>query len=178
VTDFLNQVGEKLDWEAAEKHALANLVVNAQELKLNLEDKSTYCICCHMPFPEEQHFFSVCVDNKMLGCMGPGYPLFFEFMKSIGWLMLILSLINFLPQSYMMYDSYIELKDNLEPEDSIIALFSFGAFVQHVGDSNFEYLQFDKRRGYILASAAIMTFSVVVSLIYLIFMRRSLYSKA
>ena len=106
--------------------------------------------------------------------MGPGYPLFFEFMKSVGWLMFILTIINFLPFSYMMYDSYKELKDNLEEDDSIIALFSFGAFVEHVGEAGFDYIQYGKRRKYILASALIIMLSIFVSLIYLIFMRRSL----
>jgi hypothetical protein len=43
-TKFLCQIPP--DWEAAEKHAEANLVLDAAATELNLDDKSTYCICC------------------------------------------------------------------------------------------------------------------------------------
>ena len=51
VTEFLGRVGADLSWEAAEKHALANMVVDSSKLVLNYSDKNTYCICCKMPYP-------------------------------------------------------------------------------------------------------------------------------
>jgi len=91
------------NWEKAEMHGKANLVLNAKETKMDPEKPDTYCACCQMPFPEEEHYYGVCTDNKDLGDMGPGYPLMFEFMKMVGGLMFILSIIYFVPCAYMIW---------------------------------------------------------------------------
>ena len=49
VTAFLTQVPP--DWEKAELHGMANLVLNSANTKLDLEDPSTFCPCCQMPYP-------------------------------------------------------------------------------------------------------------------------------
>tara|TARA_B110000503_G_scaffold113792_1_gene170893 strand:- start:1062 stop:1250 length:189 start_codon:yes stop_codon:yes gene_type:complete len=61
----------------AEKHGMANRVVDSMALTLDFFKKDTYCPCCQMPYPGEEHFFPVCVDNKDLGILGPGFPMFF-----------------------------------------------------------------------------------------------------
>lgn len=91
------------DWEAAEKHAEANLVLKADQTILNFADKSTYCICCHMPFPDNEDYFSLCCSNSELAIIGSGYPLLFELMKQISILMFVLTIIYFLPVAVMIY---------------------------------------------------------------------------
>jgi hypothetical protein len=68
-----------------------------------------------MPFPKEggEELFSICCSNSELGSMGAGYPLFFELIKHIGILMLILTIIFFLPSSFMMYKSLSLIKDKM-----------------------------------------------------------------
>lgn len=81
-----------------------------------------------MPYPEDHDFFELCCSNQELGSIGAGYPLLFEFMKAIGFQMLILTIIYFLPVAYMIYQI---LGDYLSQEASgnPIALASFGAFL-------------------------------------------------
>ena len=174
-TSFLMQIPP--DWDKAEAHGRANLVIDGSKTELKLDDKESYCICCQMVYPEDEHYFPVCSDNMDLGSMGPGYPLFFELIKFVGFLMLILTIINFLPFAFLMYRSYQEMKDDLKPSDSVLALFSFGAFVQHRGEVGFEFLSYDTSKAHIMAVALIMAVSVFVSLIYLICMRHSLLKK-
>ena len=48
VSKFLNTIPP--DWDAAYNHADANLVL--KNTVLNLDDSSTFCKCCMLPFPD------------------------------------------------------------------------------------------------------------------------------
>jgi hypothetical protein len=61
--------------------------------------------------------------------MGPGYPMYLELIKKIGWLMLFLTIFFAIPSGFLMYRSYDEIKANLQEDDSVVALFSFGAYI-------------------------------------------------
>ena len=176
VEAFLSQFPP--DWEKAEEHGLANLCVDPSKTELDLQNAESYCVCCHMPNPKDDQWFEICCDNMDLGAMGPGFPLYFELIKKIGFLMLFLTIIYFLPAAYMMYDAYNDLKGNLKPGDSIIGLFSFGAFVQYLGEEGYEFLDHGKRKTYIGAVISLMAASVFLSLIYLVWMRSSLQKQA
>ena len=65
------------DWDKAEAHGRANRVVDSMALTLKYDEKDSYCPCCQLPYPGDEHFFPVCVDNKDLGVLGPGFPMFF-----------------------------------------------------------------------------------------------------
>ena len=91
------------NWEKAELHATANLVLDGLKLTLNVLDKDSYCLCCHMPYPSDEHYFPICVDNLELGAMGSGYPLIFEFMKMVGYMLAVLTVIYSLPYAIMIY---------------------------------------------------------------------------
>ena len=56
-----------------------------------------------MPYPSDEHYFPICVDNLKLGAMGSGYPLIFEFMKMIGYMLAVLTVIYSLPYAIMIY---------------------------------------------------------------------------
>ena len=90
------------DWEAARKHGEANLVLNASSTNLDLQNPNSYCPCCQMPFPEGKDFFEMCCPDTELGSMGPGFPLFFIFMKYLLFYMIIITLIYFLPIANMI----------------------------------------------------------------------------
>ena len=131
-----------------------------------------------MPYPKDEHYYPVCVDNLDLGAMGPGFPLFFELMKMIGYLMFCLTVIYFLPCAFMMYDALKEIKDDLAPGDSVMSLFSFGAFVHHVDDEKYSYMDFSKRIDYVGKMSLLVFFSIMFSLVFLIWMRSNLLNKA
>ena len=94
------------DWEKAEQHGRANLCVNSGDTTLNLNDKDSYCPCCQMPYPQEEHFFSIFVDNEKLGVFGEGFPVFFYLIKYLTILILILTIFFFLPTLYFMVQAY------------------------------------------------------------------------
>lgn len=91
------------DWDKAAAHGRANMVVFGTELKPDEED--TYCICCQQPYPEPENFKSVLCANQELGGMGPGYPMYLELIKKVGWLMFFLTIVYFAPSAYLIYKS-------------------------------------------------------------------------
>ena len=106
--DIMDELGQFLmtmppNWEKAEKHAEANLVLKADQTTLNFGDKNSYCICCHQPFPANEDYFSLCCSNSELAIIGSGYPLLFELMKHIAILMFVLTILYFLPVAFMIY---------------------------------------------------------------------------
>ena len=125
VEKFLCQIPP--DWDKAAAHGRANLVVFGTELKP--DEKDTYCICCHLPHPEDEHFKSLACANTELGEMGPGYPLYLELIKKVAWLMLFLTFFYAIPSGYLIYKSQNEIRASLQSDDSPIALFSFGAYI-------------------------------------------------
>ena len=66
-----------------------------------------------MPYATDDQLYGICEPNHTLGDMGPGFPLFFEFIKYLGYLMLALTLVYFLPAVALMYQAYGELKGKL-----------------------------------------------------------------
>jgi hypothetical protein len=109
-----------------------------------------------------------------LGSLGPGFPLFFEFIKHVSYLMLLLSLVFFAPTEYMIFESYKEYKGKLKNDDSIISLWSFGAFIHYVGEKDYAYLNIEQREKFVFVFAILLISSVVVALLYLIWMRKHL----
>jgi len=79
------------------------MVYDTSAIDLNLNDKDSYCQCCFQPIPADEHFYSIFVTNVLLGDWGPGFPLFFEFMKKLNWLLVILTLVYFCPMAYFMF---------------------------------------------------------------------------
>ena len=163
---------------------------------MNYEDPESFCICCQQPYPEDEHFYSVCEDNMKLGDMGPGYPMLFEFMKRVGYLLLILTCTYFIPVMYMIFTIYSETDpDSLVdrgicPADStagakaarkrkpsimgIIGVMSTGAFVKPgmLAKSTVRFQWFDdSRQSFMYISAILVFLGVIISLIYLVCMR-------
>jgi hypothetical protein len=115
----------------AEKHAEANRVVDSSKTILQLDQEDTYCPCCQMPYVDDTHKYSLCADNNELGELGPGFPLFFQFQKYLSGLMLLLSIVYFLPCAKLMYEAYDKMVSNGAPEKmNPLTVFSFGAFMR------------------------------------------------
>jgi hypothetical protein len=125
------------NWELAEKHGAANLCINSSETSLNYDDPNSYCPCCQLPYIVEENMYPICVENTNLGDLGPGFPLFFIFMKYLTIYMLILTLIYFLPMAILVVKALNDIKNNLQSDDSMFALFSIGALLQHAGEQGY-----------------------------------------
>ena len=116
---------------------------------LKLDEEGTYCLCCQMPYVEDDQLYPICSSNEELGELGPGFPLFFQFIKYLCYLMLILTVIYFIPAANQMYNAYVQLHKaglNLE-QDNVFALFSFGAFIANSSNSSlgYEYYSYEDR---------------------------------
>ena len=55
-----------------------------------------------MPYPEDEEFFSICDSPDKLGELGEGFPVFFYLMKYMTMLLLLLTVVFFLPTVYCM----------------------------------------------------------------------------
>ena len=82
-----------------------------------------------MPIPKDEDKFPTNAKNTDLGNLGPGFPLYYEFMKYLCYLMLYLTITYFIPYAVIIFWAYREIQDEFHVEDSRIGLFSFGALI-------------------------------------------------
>jgi hypothetical protein len=61
--------------------------------------------------------------------MGPGYPMYLELIKKIGFFMLFLTIFFAVPSILLINYSYDKIEKNLSDDDSVIGFFSFGAYL-------------------------------------------------
>ena len=127
-----------------------------------------------MPIPSKGDFYKLCVNNTELGSLGPGFPLFFEFIKYVSYLMLLLTIVFFVPAEVLISKSYKEYTGKLKNDDSIVSLWSFGAFIQYVGEKDYTFLNVEQREKYVYGISILIIISVVVALLYLVWMRKHL----
>ena len=71
-----------------------------------MDKPDTYCPCCQMPYVEDDKMYPLCEPNESLGELGSGFPLFFEFIKYMGYFMLVLTIIYFIPAAALMANAY------------------------------------------------------------------------
>ena len=105
---FMSQVPP--NWEKAELHGMANLVLDSSKTKLNPDDKDSYCPCCQLPYPQEEDFYDITVDNGELGMLGSGFPLFFVLMQMLIFYCLCISLIVTVPAGLRINQAIKELE--------------------------------------------------------------------
>jgi hypothetical protein len=77
--EFMRQVPP--NWDKAEKHGEANLVLDSTKTQLDMENPDSYCPCCQLPYPGEDAYLELSTKNLDLGFLGPGFPLFFVLMQ-------------------------------------------------------------------------------------------------
>lgn len=124
---FMRQVPP--NWEKAEKHGEANLVLDSTKTELNMEDPDSFCPCCQLPYPNEEAYLEINVNNLDLGFLGPGFPLFFVLMKLLCIYLFILCIIYFLPVALAITKALDDLEGTEFFIESSVAMFSYGAFI-------------------------------------------------
>ena len=133
-----------------------------------------------MPYVEDDQMYGICEPNHTLGDLGPGFPLFFEFIKYMGYLMLALTLIYFLPCVSLIAKEYEAISSNLQPTDNKVALMSIGIFIQHADKAGYEKLDWDSRSEKVQIYLFLLFLSIFLTFIFIICIRASLlrmYSK-
>mmetsp|Transcript_17892 Transcript_17892/g.30407 ORF Transcript_17892/g.30407 Transcript_17892/m.30407 type:complete len:217 (+) Transcript_17892:554-1204(+) len=121
----------------------------------------------------------MCAENIELGELGPGFPLFFEFIYYVTILLFILTIVYFLPCCVVMYKAYTKLAEGgLKAMDNVIAIFSFGVFVSHTDEQNIKFYPFEDRKQYLDIITILIMASVAISIVYLIWMRQKLLRKS
>jgi hypothetical protein len=86
----------------------------------------------------------------------------------------ILTIIYFLPMAFLIVNALNDIKDNLQPDDSMFALFSFGALIQHAGEEGFS-LDLKKRQEYINAFGYIFVASILFSALFFAYTKTKLW---
>jgi hypothetical protein len=70
-----------------------------------------------MPYVTDDDRFSLCTENTNLGELGPGFPLFFQFMKYISGLMVGLTIVYFIPCIVLLVLAFRKFgSDGLDPK--------------------------------------------------------------
>lgn len=129
-----------------------------------------------MPYITDENRYPLCSSNKDLGELGPGYPLFLEFIKYLVYLMLFITFLFYIPVQIMIMIANSQFKDETA---GTFARNSFGAFVSHAGEPEyFEKIDYEDRQTFATVYFNLVTWSLVFMLLFLIFMRRQLLNKA
>lgn len=172
------------DWDLAERHGKATLVVDRAAILVAKGDEDNKCFCCQQVVPTDDQLYPLNGDNVDMGEMGAGYPLFFEFLKYNTYLFLLLSVVYFIPASAILageYQQIIEANGGLQKKEDPLALFSLGAVLnekvfERALDGDFT--EFKNKKGSLFNLFCCAVLALCVSFIFLIYMRAKLIGKA
>ena len=122
----------------------------------------------------------MCADfDDLMFNLGPGFPLFFKFIKYLGFISFILTIIYFIPCAILVASAYRKIVEE-DPEAKVLAVYSFGAFVKQgeEGDTTWVDVDYAEYGTRITIMLALVCLSVLTFLIFLIWMRRRLRNYA
>jgi hypothetical protein len=151
------------------------MCVDAALTTLEVNKPDTYCICCQMPYVEDDQLYGVCEDNHTLGDLGPGFPMFFEFIKYTGYMLFFLTLIYFVPAVVMINKAMTEVKGKLKPHENALALFSLGAFIHHADNPELDdSINWENRESWLKTYYTMLSLSILSSFCLIICIRACL----
>ena len=107
------------------------MIFDATQIEIDFNNHDTFCICCNLPYPTRKSYFPLCISNMMLGDLGPGFPLLFQFIKYNAILLTILTIIYFLPAMGLIGAAFTKLGP-LGGRDNSLSLMSIGVFLRSV----------------------------------------------
>lgn len=90
------------DWDVAENYGKANLAYDPSKCTDAYDMNSDkFCHCSQRQIPTEDDFYPLW-NNFVLGELGEGFPILFQLMKYINWLLFLLMFIFFIPAIAMI----------------------------------------------------------------------------
>ena len=179
VTKFMNTIPP--DWEAAERHGKANLAIdNSKTIKQYSED--THCICCQKEIPTDDQFYPIygSGSNTRLGELGEGFPILFQLMKYLTFLMLFFTVFLFIPVSFMiarMINANDKMKEAIKKE-SPLTIFSLGSFLKYANPRDNNFIDVKDRKAMITGYMVLVMLSIVVMFFLLIYLRKKIFESA
>lgn len=124
-------------------------------------DSDAFCHCSQRHIPTDDDFYDLW-DNMVLGDLGEGFPLLFQLMKYINWLLFWLCIIYFIPTASIINNTINKLGDNVK-NDEKLSMFSFGAMLKCVEPERI--VDFPERSDFINNYCVVMFIAVAATMI-------------
>ena len=165
------------NWELAVKHGKANLAVDASKTTLPYSD-TTHCVCCQRQYPTEDDFYPLFGSgaNTRLGELGEGFPILFQLMKYLTYLMVFFTIFFFIPVTLMIakiMNANDKMKDKIK-QQSPLTVFSFGSFLKFSNPQGKELVNVDDRKELIQGYLVVVMLSIFVMFLLLIYLRKKI----
>ena len=148
------------DWELAKKHGKATLAYHSSKcLDLYDTERDDFCHCCKRHVPSKGEFYPL-NDNLILGGLGEGFPIVFQLMKYLNYILFGQLIFYFVPAIALITSAVNKYKEDAGDLDTL-GLYSFGALVIYTDPDNL--LLFDDRHSYIIGYCFGITAGLIIS---------------
>lgn len=111
------------------------------------------------------------MDNLVLGELGEGFPILFQLMKYLNWMIFILMFIFFIPTISLIGSALNKYGDKTTIEEKL-SLYSFGALLKYMDPQNL--VVFQERQDYIIGYCLVLAVSVVITFLAIQIIRKKL----
>jgi len=106
-----------------------------------------------------------------LGELGEGFPILFQLMKYINWLLFLLMFIFFIPTIGLIGSAVAKFGNKADKEEKL-SLYSFGALLKYMDPNNL--VVFKERQDYIIGYCVCLFFGVLITFIFIQVIRKKL----
>ena len=164
------------DWDLAERHGLATLAYDPSKCTDPYDMNSDqFCHCCQHQVPGEDDFYPL-DDNLILGELGDGFPILFQLMKYLNWMLFFMIIFFFIPAIALIAAAVNHFGTENTNAEEKIALYSFGAFLKYMEPDNL--VEFKPREGYIIGYCIGLAVGILVTFIFIQIIRKKLNNDA
>ena len=159
------------DWELAKKHGKASLAYQSSKcLDIYDTERDDFCHCCKRHIPSKDELYSL-NDNLILGELGEGFPIVFQLMKYLNYILLGQMIFYFVPAIVLITSAVNKYGEDTSDLDTL-GLYSFGALVIYTDPDNL--LLFDDRHYYIIGYCFGITAGLIISFFCIKFIQMQL----
>jgi len=129
-----------------------------------------FCHCCQHQIPTDEEFYPL-DDNFILGELGEGFPILFQLMYYMNWLLFVLIIFFFIPAIALITMAVKKYGDKVTTEEPL-SLYSFGAMLKFMDPDNL--VVFGERQDYIIGYCVGLAFGICVTFIFIQVIRKKL----
>lgn len=106
-----------------------------------------------------------------MGELGEGFPILFQLMKYINWMLFLLMFIYFIPCIGMIASAVNRYGDKANKEEPL-SMYSFGAMLKFMDPDNL--VVFDEREHFIIGYCCVLAFGILVTFFFVQVIRKKL----
>lgn len=162
------------DWDLAEKYGLANLAYDPSKCTDPYDMKSDkFCHFSQRQIPGEEDFYPL-DDNYVLGELGEGFPILFQLMKYLNWMLFAMLIFFFIPAIALIAAAVSHFGAKKTDSEDKLALYSFGALLKYMDPENL--VQFEERESYIIGYCVGLALGIFVVFVFVQIIRKKLHS--